>query len=72
MTDQKKSEYADLCSAEAILEIGWRCAVLPDLELRSHDEILGYNEFDGSKGSMAETEASILMARVKRIRKNWR
>jgi antitoxin VapB len=31
--------------AEELLEIGKRCAALPDLDKRSADEILGYNEF---------------------------
>lgn len=30
--------------AEEILEIGKRCAALPDLDERSPDEILGYDE----------------------------
>ena len=32
---------------EAILEISQRCAVLPDLDRRSPDEILGYDERGG-------------------------
>jgi antitoxin VapB len=31
--------------ADEILEIGFRCAALPDLDTRSADEILGYNEW---------------------------
>lgn len=31
--------------AEELLEIGKRCAALPDLDNRTNDEILGYNEF---------------------------
>ncbi len=31
--------------AEELLEIGKRCAAMPDLDTRSEDEILGYNEF---------------------------
>ncbi|HVY94872.1 MAG TPA: type II toxin-antitoxin system VapB family antitoxin [Bryobacteraceae bacterium] len=31
--------------AEELLEIGRRCAALPDLDKRTPDEILGYNEF---------------------------
>jgi antitoxin VapB len=30
--------------AEEIIEIGKRCAALPDLDTRSADEILGYDE----------------------------
>jgi antitoxin VapB len=30
--------------AEEILEIGRRCAALPDLDTRTADEILGYDE----------------------------
>jgi len=30
--------------AEEIMEIGKRCAALPDLDTRSGDEILGYDE----------------------------
>jgi antitoxin VapB len=30
--------------AEEIMEIGKRCAALPDLDTRSADEILGYDE----------------------------
>jgi len=30
--------------AEEIMEIGKRCAALPDLDTRSVDEILGYDE----------------------------
>jgi antitoxin VapB len=30
--------------AEEILEIGKRCAALPDLDTRTADEILGYDE----------------------------
>jgi len=32
-------------TADELLEIGRRCASLPDLDRRSADEILGYNEF---------------------------
>ncbi len=31
--------------AAEILEIGRRCAELPDLDVRSPDEILGYDEY---------------------------
>jgi antitoxin VapB len=31
--------------ADEILEIGRRCAALPDLDRRSADEILGYDEW---------------------------
>ena len=34
---------ADLHLAEQILEIGKRCAALPDLDTRSADEILNYD-----------------------------
>lgn len=30
--------------ADEIMEIGARCAALPDLDVRSADEILGYDE----------------------------
>ena len=32
------------CLADEILEIGRRCAALPDLDTRSPEEILGYDE----------------------------
>ncbi len=34
--------------AAELLEIGKRCAALPDLDQRSAEEILGYNEFGAS------------------------
>lgn len=30
---------------EELMEIGRRCASLPDLDLRKSDDILGYNDF---------------------------
>lgn len=33
--------------AADLMEIGRRCAAYPDLDTRSADEILGYNEFGG-------------------------
>lgn len=35
------------CLADDLMEIGQRCASLPDVDQRSPDEILGYNEFGG-------------------------
>jgi hypothetical protein len=45
MSDLKAPETPQL-TAEALLEIGRRCASLPDFDQRSADEILGYNEFE--------------------------
>jgi len=39
-----RSEHAGRSLATEILEIGMRCAALPDLDQRSTDEILGYDE----------------------------
>jgi len=44
MTDLKEPETPRFV-AEDLLEIGKRCAALPDLDGRNADEILGYNEF---------------------------
>ena len=44
MTDLKERDEP-LRIAEELLEIGRRCTALPDLDGRSADEILGYNEF---------------------------
>ncbi len=37
-------ERAPRLRAEELLEIGRRCAALPELDARSADEILGYDE----------------------------
>ncbi len=68
----RKKKAADTRIADSILEIGRRCAALPDHDTRTADEILGYNEFGALKGSMNATEADELRARVKQIRKSWR
>ena len=39
-----RREHAGRSLAAEILEIGRRCAALPDLDKRSADEILGYDE----------------------------
>ncbi len=39
-----RHEHAGRSLAEEILEIGKRCAALPDLDRRTADEILGYDE----------------------------
>ena len=39
-----RREHAGRSLAVEILEIGRRCAALPDLDRRSADEILGYDE----------------------------
>lgn len=39
-----RCDHQDRNLAAAILEIGKRCAALPDLERRSAEEILGYDE----------------------------
>lgn len=39
-----RREHAGRSLAADILEIGRRCAALPDLDRRSADEILGYDE----------------------------
>jgi antitoxin VapB len=39
-----RHEHAERSLAAEILEIGRRCASLPDLDTRSADEILGYDE----------------------------
>ncbi len=40
---QKAGEPSDL--AGRLMEIGSACASLPDIDTRSADEILGYNEY---------------------------
>ncbi len=39
-----RREHAERSLAAELLEIGKRCASLPDLDRRSADEILGYDE----------------------------
>jgi antitoxin VapB len=39
-----RHEHAGRSLAAEILEIGRRCAALPDLDRRSADEIIGYDE----------------------------
>ena len=39
----RRERAAGSLTAE-LLEIGWRCATLPDLDLRTPDEIVGYDE----------------------------
>lgn len=39
-----RREHAERSLVDEILEIGRRCAALPDLDTRSADEILGYDE----------------------------
>jgi antitoxin VapB len=40
-----RRQQAGRSLAAEILEIGKRCAALPDLDVRSADEILGYDEY---------------------------
>jgi len=72
MTDPKTSRSTESKAAESILEIGRRCAALPDRDTRTDDQILGYNKFGAFRGSMTTGEAADLRARVKRIRKSSR
>ena len=39
-----RRQQSGRCLAAEILEIGKRCAALPDLDARTADEILGYDE----------------------------
>jgi antitoxin VapB len=39
-----RHQHAGRSIADEILEIGQRCAALPDLDRRSADEIIGYDE----------------------------
>ena len=40
----QRVRHTTRCLADEILEIGRRCAALPDLDQRTADEILGYQE----------------------------
>ncbi len=42
--ERVRSRRGDSLLAEQLLEIGRHCAALPDLDMRSPDEIVGYDE----------------------------